>query len=105
MTKYLALFHASKEVMEKMKKKTHEEMQEVKRVWFAWAEKVGSSLIEMGPPLGKSEFIGGEGSSDIGTYTFVEAESMEQAKALFNGHPHLNHGTIEVLPCMPMPGR
>jgi hypothetical protein len=103
MKKYLVLYHASKEAMEKMKSKTSEEMGEMKKAWFAWAEKVGSAVVDMGAPLGKSEFINGGDSSTIGGYGFVQAEDVEGAKALFENHPHLAHGHVELLECMPMP--
>jgi hypothetical protein len=59
----------------------------------------------MGAPLGISEFIGGENTSDICGFSIVQAETIEEAKALFEGHPHLEMegSTIEILEYMPMP--
>jgi hypothetical protein len=103
MKKYLVLYHASQEAMEKMKSKSPEEMSEMKKAWFAWAEKVGDAVVDLGAPLGKSEFVGGESARSIGGYSFVQAEDVESAKALFDGHPHLAHGHLELLECMQMP--
>ena len=106
MKKFMVLYHAPKSVMEQMKNKSPEEMKKMMSLWKEWSEKVGSALVDMGNPLGVSSFLGGEGSSDIGYYSFVQAESMDEAKALFEGNPHLKMGegcTIEVLECMPMP--
>ena len=83
------------------------------KAWGDWAQRTGSQLVEMGAPLMNGQQISPNGSTanstkDVAGYSIVQAENMDAAKALFNGHPHINgwnpKATIEVHEVMPIPG-
>jgi hypothetical protein len=106
MKKFKVLYHAPKGAMEQKTNSSPEEMKKGMEAWMSWAEKCGDSLVDMGAPLGTSEFVGGEESSTICGFSVVQAEKIEDAKALFEGHPHLGWAegcTIEILEYLPMP--
>ncbi len=59
--------------------------------WNAWMEKHKDALIET-VGVGKPKRITKEGiedsRNDLMMYSFVEAESLEEASQMFEGHPH-----------------
>ena len=74
-------------------------------------EKAGSSIVDMGGPLGKSLKVakGGDVSpvvNDLGGYSIMQAESKEALAAALEGHPHfmMPEGWIEITEIMPVPG-
>lgn len=73
---------------------TKEEMDGIMAHWGRWMDKIGKSLVDMGTPMVNGLSVvdnGGEnGAADIAGYSVVEAESMEEAKELLDGHPHLS---------------
>ncbi len=60
---------------------------------MAWAKKCGDSLVEFGTPLVDGQKVIKSGSSpsdrDVTGYSILQADSMDDAKALVEGHPHL----------------
>jgi len=98
--------------MEKMHDSSPEEMKKGMEAWMVWAEKCGSGLVDMGTPLGNAQKLTETGSSpsvnNVMGYSVLQAESMEGAKKLLKGHPHLGWGKgceIEVLESLPKPGK
>ena len=78
--------------MEQMSNASPEEMKAGMEPWMAWAAKCGEGLVDLGAPL-------------VG-YSILQAEDMEGAKALLEGHPHLEWTggcEIEVHESMPLP--
>lgn len=78
---------------------------------MAWMEKVGDALVDIGSPLGNSQKMTESGFSDnvsnIVGYSVLQAESMDDAKKLLDGHPNLGWDsacTIEIHESLPMPG-
>lgn len=71
--------------------------------WNAWMEAHKAALIE-NAGVGKPKRITAAGiedsRNDIMMYSFVEAESLDAAAALFEGHPHFGipGSWIEVMP-------
>jgi len=62
--------------------------------WMAWAEKCGSKLVDVGTPLVGGQSLKPDGSSEpssreVTGYSVLEADSMDEAKSLLEGHPHL----------------
>lgn len=59
--------------------------------WNAWMAKHKGSLVETAG-VGKPKRITSDGvndaRNDLMMYSFVEAESLEAAAAIFKGHPH-----------------
>ncbi|MBU2103874.1 hypothetical protein KKD81_01920 [Patescibacteria group bacterium] len=70
--------------------------------WSAWMEEHKASLIESAG-VGKPKRVTAAGvedaRNDIMMYSFVEADSLEDAAALFQDHPHFGipGGWIEVM--------
>lgn len=94
MKKFLVLYHAPASAMEGMANATEEEKMEGMKPWMAWAEKCGSQLIDLGSPLmGGLRLTPDGGSSasskEVTGYSMLQAENLDGAKALLEGHPHL----------------
>jgi hypothetical protein len=95
MTKYLLLYRAPVSASDQMAGATPEQAQAGMDAWMGWAGRVGSALTDMGAPCQYADTVGATyASSDgfIGGYSIVEADSVDAAKALLDGHPHLMMG-------------
>lgn len=110
MSKYLVIYYAPAEAMEMMANATEEEKAEGMKPWMAWAEKCGEHLVDMGTPLVGGQVLSPDGTSSASTrevtgYSMLEAESIDHAKSLLAGHPHLawtGGCEIEVHECVPL---
>ncbi len=85
-------------------------MAEGMKPWMAWAERCGDRLVDLGTPLAGGQRLtkSGASPSDKGVvrYSILQAENMEAAQALPEGHPHLEWAAgcdIEVHESMPLP--
>ncbi len=110
MKKFIVLYHASAAAQEQMGKGDEEAAKEGMKAWMAWAEKCGDALVDLGNPLGNAQKVseGGAAASDssVAGYSVVQAEDMEGAVALMDGHPHLgwHEGCdIEIHEALPLP--
>ena len=84
--------------------KDAEEGQKVMQAWMAWFGKLGPRIVDGGAPLGPRETVHGGAHSGATGYSIVDAESLEDAVKLTDGHPHtLSGGGIEILEVMPIP--
>ena len=107
MSKFLFLYRGPATPMEDF---TPEQSAEQMQAWGAWMGKVGSALADPGAPLGARTAVSDNGTSpppsDQTGYTIVEAESLDAARALTDGHPFLSEGkgrfTVEIFELMPM---
>lgn len=111
MTKFIVLYKMPKTSNWNPEDNDPEAMQAEQAKWMAWAEKCGEGLVDMGSPLGNGHQVGsdenGTVESSVGGYSVLQAESMDEAMKLLEGHPHLGWGEgceIEVYECMPMGG-
>lgn len=109
MKKFLVLYRTPISAQEQMANMTPEDMKKGMEPWMAWAEKCGSSLVDLGTPLVGGLKLSSAGSApnntDVGGYSFIEAESVEAANALLEGHPHLGWADgceIEIYESQPM---
>lgn len=88
-----------------------EESQAVMAKWGAWMEKVGPALKDVGSPFGPGTSVVDDGSTGepvpLTGYTIVEADDLDSARALTDGHPFLSEGngnfSIELYELMPVP--
>jgi hypothetical protein len=77
--------------------------QQMQSLWNAWMADHKSSIVETAG-VGKPKRITASGiedaRNDLMMYSFVEAESLEAAAAMFKDHPHFGipDGWIEVMP-------
>ncbi len=111
MTKFMVLYRAPAEALEQMASASPEDMQEGMKPWMAWAERCGESLVDLGAPLGHGQSVTPDGPSpsgqDVVGYSVLQAESMDAAVAMLEGHPHLGWTdgcAIEVYESLPLPG-
>ena len=107
MSKFLFLYRGPATPMEDF---TPEQSAEQMQAWGAWMGKVGSALADPGTPFGARTAVSDNGSStapsDQNGYTIVEADSLDAARALTDGHPFLSEGkgrfTVEIFELVPM---
>ena len=79
----------------------------VMQAWNSWGAKVGSALTDFGSPTGPRTRVGGSGEAlPITGYTIVEADSLDDARTLCDGHPFLEDApadfSVDVYELMPM---
>ena len=75
-----------------------------------WIEKIGTALVDVGSPFGRSASVrddGTEGTAgDLIGYTIVEANDLATAKALIAGLPFLSgsdgKSAVEIFELLPM---
>ncbi len=112
MKKFIVIYHAPAELAAQTAKLSPEEQAKGMEGWMQWAQKCGDKLVDLGAPLmGGQELIpGGKGKAshkDVTGYSILQAENMDEAKSLLQGHPHLMSNaacSIEVHETMPLPG-
>ena len=110
MKKFLVIYHATASAREQTASFSAEEMKKGMESWMEWAERTGSSLVDFGSPVMGGQKLSKSGSSpsdkEVIGYSILQAEDMEAAKALLEGHPHLEWTAgceIEVHESMPPP--
>lgn len=113
MKKFLVLYKASPEAFQQMMKAATPEQQKAgMEAWMNWSKQAGSSIVDMGGPLGKAVRLakGGDAtqiSNDLGGYSIMQADSKEALAATMKEHPHFMMGdtaSIEIVELMPVPG-
>jgi hypothetical protein len=111
MKKYIVLYTSPIEAREQMMGASPEEQAKGMELWMQWAKKCGDKLVDLGSPLTDGQKLSSTGSEasnlNIAGYSVLQAENMEEAKSLLQGHPHLGWNaacTIEVYETMPIPG-
>jgi hypothetical protein len=108
MARYIMIYKGEATDMSEM---TEEERAAVMAKWGAWMEKVGPALTDVGSPFGPGTSLVDDGSTGapiaLTGYSIVEADSLEAAVALADGHPYLAEGqgnySIETYELMPAP--
>ena len=111
MKNFVVIYHAPASWMEQAQHASPEEMQKGMEQWMEWAGKCGDALVDFGAPLVGGQKLSTSGSSssdkDVVGYSILQAEDMDGAQALLQGHPHLEWAAgceIEVHETMPPPG-
>jgi hypothetical protein len=107
MAKFLYLYRGP---VTQMADFTAEESAEQMKAWGEWMGRVGPALADGGAPFGARCAVSDDGSSpatsDQNGYTIVEADSIDAARALTDGHPFLSEGKgrfgIEIFELVPM---
>jgi hypothetical protein len=88
-----------------------EDRQAVMEAWGAWMGRVGDALTEVGAPTANGVAVVDDGTmgaaTQINGYSIVEADDLDGAKALIDGHPFLKDGSgrfsVEIHELMPVP--
>ncbi len=110
MGKFLVLYHSPIPAAEMMANTTPEQAQAGMDAWMAWAQKNGRGIVDLGMPLGSNMQVtqgaSSPGSSQASGYSIIQADSLAEAAAMLEDHPHLHTpgGTIEVFELLAMPG-
>ena len=111
MKKFLVLYKAPIEEMQKMGTATPEQQKAGMAGWMEWMATHKADLVDGGAPVGKTKVISNEGvtdtKNDVGGYSITQAESHDEAMKIFVGSPHLSHmngATVEVMEIKEMPG-
>jgi hypothetical protein len=93
MSKFIFIYHGPANPMDQF---TEEQSAREMAEWGAWMGKVGTALVDGGAPFGARAAVYDDCStastSDLHGYSIVEAENLEAAKALGQGHPFLSEG-------------
>ena len=108
MSKFLYLYRGPATPMEDC---TLEQSAEQMRAWGEWMGRAGPALTDPGAPFGARSIVSDDGSSpapsDQNGYSIVEADSLDDARALVKDHPFLAEGkgrfSIEIFELAPMP--
>ena len=110
MKRFVVIYYAPTSAVEQMSNASPEDMQKGMEPWMQWVAKCGDALVDLGSPLGGGQKLSKSGSSssdkNVTGYSILQAEDMEGAKALLQGHPHLEWAAgceIEVHESMAMP--
>jgi len=90
---------------------TPEQSAEQMQAWGEWMGRVGSALVDGGTPFGARSAVCDDGTSpetiELNGYSIVEADSLDAARSLVDGHPFLSEGkgrfSIEIFELVPMP--
>jgi hypothetical protein len=112
MKKFIVLYHAPVDAMKQTENSSPEEQAKGMELWMQWAQKCGDRLVDLGAPLINGQQLSPDGTSkesskNVAGYSILQAENIDDAKALLKSHPHLGWNaecTIEVHETMPMPG-
>jgi len=94
-----------------MSNMTEEEAGAVMAKWAVWIEDVGPALADIGTPLGPGFSLVDDGTTgtpvSLTGYSIVEADDMDAAVQLADGHPYLSEGkgdyAIDLYEMMPVP--
>ncbi|MFI5086117.1 MAG: YciI family protein [Actinomycetales bacterium] len=93
MSKFIYIYNGPATPMDQF---TEEQSAKETAAWGAWMAKVGTALLDGGAPFGARAAVADDGSgadpSDLQGYSIVEAEGLDAAKALAEGHPFLAEG-------------
>ena len=109
MKKFLVLYNSSATAAEQMAAGDPAAAQEAMGLWMAWMEKASSAIVDGGSPLGDPTVLpsnGSQGDPQVGGYSILQGESLEEITQLLDGHPHFHspNASIEVRECLAMPG-
>ncbi len=85
---------------------TPEQGEAMMQAWTSWGAKVGSALSDFAAPTGARTRVGAGDALPITGYTLVEADSLDDARVLCDGHPFLDEApadfSVDVYELTPM---
>ena len=110
MSRYIVLYEAPTTVAERFAQATSEEASKGLKLWAAWADRIGSALVDMGKPLGNAMTVTETGvvkrDSNIIGMSILQANTMDEALEMVRDHHHLywaENCEIVVLEEVPIP--
>jgi hypothetical protein len=116
MKNFLAIYlgsESSRSSWDKLDEKSRQDrMSAGMKAWGDWMVTHTASVVVEGNPLGKTKRASPLGVADIKNnmtgYVVVQAESHEAAARMFENHPHFTifpGDSVEIMECLPIPGR
>ncbi len=104
MAKYIYVYHGGQTP------ESDAEMSRVLGEWQSWFAQLGDRVVDPGAPVGLSATVHGDGrvtadggANPVSGYSFIDADSDEQAAELARGCPILReNGSVEVVPVLAM---
>lgn len=105
MNKYVAIYRVPVATAEEWRKNTDQEAmkkqgQKMMEDMTAWMKAHESSFVERGNPLGKTKTVTKDGvkdaRNDLNFYQIIQANSHEEAAAIFLDCPHLQIPTSSI---------
>lgn len=110
MKKFVAIYMAPAEEMQKMMKDaTPEQQKHGMDDWYAWMEKHKADIVDIGAPLGQNKRVTKDSISDVHNdvagFSIIQAESHEEAAKLMQDSPNfaIPGSYIEVLSWVDVP--
>lgn len=96
MKKYLVIYYATPEAFARMASFSPEQQAEDMKSWFAWKEKLGDKVVDLGAPLFGGTRVLADGSTEMSTkgvagYSIIQANDLAEAITFFKNHPHYNY--------------
>ncbi len=111
MTKFILLYNGPATPSGEMSK---EQIDKVMGGWDTWMKKAGDAIVDIGLPMDDQTAVsvvddGSKGKApDLNGYTIIQAENMDEAVKVVDGHPFLSEGSgkfsVDVFELLPMPG-
>ena len=75
---------------------TEEAREEMTSAFMKWASSVGDNMVDPGSPLAPSRIVTSTGDSlgdtEIGGYTIIQADNLDEAVDAVRSHPFLSRG-------------
>jgi hypothetical protein len=109
MNKYILLYKSDIDPEEMMRNMTPEQSKSGMDMWMQWNQKAGSSIVDLGAPLGKGQIVTKNGGSKAPTgvsgFSIMQGESVEDVKNKLKNHPHFmgpGMSSIEIYEFLPM---
>ncbi len=107
MAKYLMLYRGPATPMGSF---TPEQAEEQLAAWGEWMGRIGGALVDPGSPFGARAAVADDGApaeaSEQNGYSIVEADGIDGARGLTEGHPFLTEGkgrfVIDIYELLPM---
>ena len=108
MKKFLVLYKASPELFKQWMSMPPEEQKRGMDIWKKWMADHAKDMADGGGPVSKVKRVTKDGVSDahndIGAYSIVQANSHEEAAAIFKDSPHFDGAdSSAVIDVMAMP--
>ena len=112
MKKFIVTYHAPVDAIAQTANASPEDQAKGMEAWMTWAKDCGDNLVDLGSPLVNGQQLTSDGNTqnsdnNVSGYSILQAEDMDEAKALLVNHPHLSWDdacSIEVHEAMPLPG-
>lgn len=108
MPKYVVLYNAPVSASQQMENNDPEAAAAAMQAWTDWSSRAGSGVVDLGTPLGNGRRVTTEGAgasdTEVAGYSILQADDVDSAIALLDGHPHLQmpgssievHETLEI---------